>query len=104
MQHLSLNLYITPVVITIKMYKTNLTQRRQAEDDSDVLFESDIGDTYCWICTERIEFCRCEPGEGANRVDSPFFPTDSDLLEDVEYTRMRRTSSEFVSVGGVRDF
>ena len=30
--------------------------------------------------------------------------TDSELLEDVEYTRMRRLSTEFAQVGGVRDF
>lgn len=29
---------------------------------------------------------------------------DSELLEDVEYVRMRRISSEFAQVGGVRDF
>lgn len=81
----------------------NLTQDktdyvpRDSEDDS-------YPDAYCYVCTERIEYCRCEPGEGANRLDSLDL-TDSDLLEDVEYTRLRRLHpTEFAQVGGVRDF
>lgn len=83
---------------------TNLTQTRRvpAEDDSDI-YEDPYPDAYCYMCTARIEFCRCEPGEGANRLDSLDL-ADSDLLEDVEYTRMRRLSSEFSKFGGVRDF
>lgn len=78
-----------------------MTQRRQAvEDDSDVLMN--LEDAYCFECTERVAYCRCFPGEGANRIDSKL--ADSELLEDVEYTRMRRLSSEFAQVGGVRDF
>lgn len=31
--------------------------------------EGKIGkDAYCYVCTARIEFCRCEIGEGANRL------------------------------------
>lgn len=58
------------------MAKTNLTQPREiaAEDDSDAFIEMES------------------------------LLLDSELLEDVEYTRMRRLSKEFVSIGGVRDF
>lgn len=88
------------------MDKTNLTQKRQAaEDDSDVLMN--LEDAYCYECTERVAYCRCFPGEGANRIDAITIDsdlTDSDLLEDIEYTRLRRTSTEFAQVGGVRDF
>lgn len=87
------------------MDTNHLTQREALEDDSDVYVDP-YPDAYCYMCTERIEYCRCEPGEGANRLDSsPLDLVDSDLLEDIEYTRLRRTSTEFASVGGgVRDF
>lgn len=30
--------------------------------------EYQFTDAYCYLCTERIEFCRCPAGEGANRL------------------------------------
>ena len=86
------------------MDKTNLTQREAPEDDSDV-YVNPYPDAYCYMCTARVEYCRCEPGEGANNLGTSSLDlVDSDLLECVKYTELRRTSTEFAQVGGVRDF
>lgn len=40
-----------------------ITSKKQNPNEGKI-FEN----AYCYICTARIEYCRCEVGEGANRL------------------------------------